>query len=252
MPRESAVGKPFGRKPAKSGGKARGDGATDVKIPQDGKPGNTLLDQAWVREHEQEFTLISDLDEVPFGARLQWDGSANDVGSSFVIPTPERRCVGRAYIRDAEGRRIIDKDGLVLTRPCVKWRMKGSLVCTHHGGLTDGGLAVAKRRLQESADSVVGRLVAIALNGDTLDGDAIKAINSILDRAGIRAGSEVEVNTPVWQEMLGELFGEDKGGKEASGAAVAPAASGAEPAKPVARKRAGRRSVSDAGTEKGK
>lgn len=212
MAAESAAGKPYGRKPAASKGKPRKDGATDVKLPQDGKPANTKVDQEFVAEHEQEFSLIPDIDEVPFGARMQWSGNAADIGSMLQIPNAEYKCIGRAFIRDHEGRRIIDSAGLVLTRPCNKWRMRGSLVCTHHGGLTDGGLAIAKRRLQESADAVVGRLVQIALGDLTLDTDAIKAINSILDRAGIRAGSDIEVNTPVWQEMLGELFvGEQHG-----------------------------------------
>lgn len=203
---ESVRDKPFGRKPSAAKGRPRSDGATDVNLPKDGSPGNTSIDQKFVREHEEEFTLIPDIDEVPFGARMQWSGKAADVGSMMMVPSPERKCIGRAFIRDEEGRRIIDADGLVLTRPCNKWRMHGSLVCSHHGGLTDGGLAIAKRRLQESADSVVGKLIRIALGKKTIDGDAIKAINSILDRAGIRAGSDLQIDTPVWQEMLGELF----------------------------------------------
>lgn len=208
MASESAKGKPFGRKASPARGRPRADGATDVNLPQDGSPGNTKVDQQWVREHEQEFSLIPDIDEVPFGARMQWSGKAADIGSMLQIPDPDRKCIGRAFIRDAEGRRIIDSDGMVLTRPCSKWRMRGSLVCTHHGGLTDGGLAIAKRRLQESADSVVGKLIKIALSKKTLDAEAIKAINSILDRAGIRAGSDIQVDTPAWQGMLSELFTE--------------------------------------------
>lgn len=251
MASEAARKAEYGRKAHANKGRTRSDGAVDVKLPQDGKPGNTKIDQEWVREHEQEFSLIPDLDEVPFGARQQWSGKAADIGSMLQIPNPENKCIGRAFIRDGEGRRIIDADGLVLTRPCSKWRMRGSLVCTHHGGLTDGGLAIAKRRLQESADSVVGRLIKIALSKKTLDGEAIKAINSILDRAGIRVGSDIQVDTPAWQGMLSELFLE--GGKndgETVGGPTIP--SDPAPAEPVVPKRPGRRSVPATPKAKGK
>lgn len=207
---EAAAGKPLGRKmPAM---KTRADGkATDVNVPQD-KPGNTKLDQAWIAEHAGELRVIDDDSDVPFGVRLQWTGKAEDWGSPFQLPPEGERCTGRAYVRDHEGRRIIDADGLVLTRPCTKWRMKGMTVCTHHGGLTDAGLAAASRRLAEASVEAVGQLVYIINKEGTEDRDRISAINSLLDRVGIRGGLQVVVDTPEWQSMLKEMWETDGGG----------------------------------------
>ena len=97
-------------------------------------------------------------------------------------------------------------EGTLLTRPCALAPMKGSVVCHAHGGLTPGGRKVAQQRLDAAAGAVVSRLVGIALNPSTLDEVAIRAINSILDRAGVRAGVDISVETPEWQSMLKEMF----------------------------------------------
>jgi hypothetical protein len=199
-------GLPLGRKAEPR--KTRKDGLAIVNVPKD-KPGNTKLDQGWMSRHADELTEVEESDEVPFGVRYRWSGQAPMVAGEFLTGDDERHerpCVGRAFIRDGEGRKIIDSEGLLLTRPCAKPPMAGAVACGSHGGLTPGSLAAAKTRLLASADAVVGRLIYIALHPGTLDEVAIRAINSILDRAGIRAGSEIDVKTPEWQQMLKEMF----------------------------------------------
>lgn len=203
---ESGQGLPLGRTvPAR---KTRKDGKTDVNVPKD-KPGNTKSDRAWIERHGDEMEEIEDGEETPFGVRLRWKGEAPSIAGEFMVGADEpegKPCVGRAYVRDVEGRRIIDMNGALLTRPCMKPPMAGGIACASHGGMTPQSLSAAKERLLASADAVVGRLIGIALGRDTLDTDAIRAINSILDRAGIRAGVDIDLKTPEWQAMLKEMF----------------------------------------------
>lgn len=237
-PAEVRQGRPLGRsaeKARKTGAGPRSDGATDVNVPKN-KPGNCTTDQMWMAAARAvgQLKVIEDDADVPFGVKLQWTGKAEDWGSSFQIPTLENRCAGRAYVRDEEGRRIIDTEGNILTRPCSKWRMRGSTVCTHHGGLTDGGIQAAKVRLAEAGDLAVGRLIKIIDNELTLDADRIRAINSLLDRVGVAGGQTVTIETPEWQRMLKDMW-DDQGGPPEPEAAPAPAPA---PAKRAARKAA--------------
>lgn len=186
--------------------KTRKDGLAVVNVPTD-KPGNTKIDQAWIAAHASELTELGSEEEVPFGVRYRWEGSAPSLAGEFLVGDDEEHvCAGRAFVRDAEGRKIVDITGALLTRPCAKTPIKGGIVCTAHGGLTPQSLASAKQRLMAASDAVVGRLIGLALSPQTLDADAIKAINSILDRAGIRAGVDIDLKTPEWQEMLKEMF----------------------------------------------
>lgn len=203
---ESGRELPLGRTvPAR---KTRRDGVTEVNVPKDGSPGNTKIDQAWVERHADELIELGPEDEVPFGVRYRWSGLAPTLAGEFMVGEDDgdKPCVGRAFVRDIEGRKIVDKAGTLLTRPCAKPPMKGGIACGSHGGLTPQSLTAAKTRLLAAADSVVARLITIALDPSVLDADAIKAINSILDRAGIRAGVDVDLKTPEWQEMLKEMF----------------------------------------------
>lgn len=200
---ESGQDLPLGRKvPAR---KTRKDGLAVVNVPKDGSPGNTKIDQAWIERHRDELIELGEEEEVPFGVRYRWAGLAPTLAGEFMVGE-DRPCVGRAFVRDHEGRKIIDANGSLLTRPCAKPSMNGGVACASHGGLTPQSLASAKARLLAAADSVVARLIGLALSPDVLDADAIKAINSILDRAGIRAGVDIDIKTPEWQEMLKEMF----------------------------------------------
>jgi len=168
-------------------------------------------------KNEGQFEILPEDGDQPFGVQLRWVGhDAAEIGGGpsdvFFVELGERQCDGRSFVRDAEGRRILDQAGIVLTRPCTGSPMNGSNVCHAHGGKTPGALKAARERLENASNALVNRLIGIALSPNTLDSDAIKAINSALDRAGIRAGVEVSLETPEWQKMLAEMYsakGED-------------------------------------------
>lgn len=192
-------------------GEARRDGATDVKVPKD-KPGNTKGDQAWL-EDQMNLGLIEDIgddeDGIPFGAMKRWSGKQADIGSYWVLPPPERRCVGRARIRDGEGRMILDDEDEILMRPCARWAIQGGKVCVAHGGGVAHVQQAARLRLIAAADPLIGALISIAMD-ETQDAKArVAAINSALDRAGITGKIEVAVDTPQWQEMLSGMFDQE-------------------------------------------
>lgn len=199
---ESGKGAPLGRKvPAR---KTRKDGLAVVNVPKD-KPGNTKVDQSWIDRHAAELTEVGEDEELPFGVRYRWSGEAPSLAGEFLT-AEERPCAGRAFVRDNEGRKIVDVNGALLTRPCARVSSLGAVVCSAHGGLTPQSLQAAKTRLLLAAEPVVARLISIALDPSVLDADAIKAINSVLDRAGIRAGVDIDLKTPEWQTMLKEMF----------------------------------------------
>lgn len=211
-PKEKRTGASFARdtatKDLRTNKTGRGDGATTLKRRADGSPGNSKTDQAWIEAASArgELRIIEDDADVPFGIKTQYTGNLEDWGSAFQIPNPESRCEGRAYVRDEDGGRIIDADGRILTRPCARWRMRGSNVCGHHGGLTDGGKAIAQRRLTEAADMASGRLIRMIEDKNVDPAERLRAINSLLDRVGIKGGVEVTIETPAWQEMLKDMW----------------------------------------------
>lgn len=224
--------KPLGLPPGKlmTNRAAREQGRAPMRIPQTKDRGNAKLDHEWVSKEMAagRIKIIEDDADVPFEVKLQWDGSADTLGSEFYIPDAEYRCTGRAYVRDERGARIIDKDGNVLTRPCARWRMRGLNVCATHGGLTDGGRAAARRRGMEAIDMALGKLIRIIENDNELTADRLKAIFGLMDRFGMRGGEEITVNMPAWQQALREMFEEGtpafEAGQELAEAAQAVAA----------------------------
>lgn len=192
-------------------GEKRRDGRTDVKVPKD-KPGNTKGDQAWL-EDQLGLGLIEDIDadedNIPFGAMKRWSGKQEDIGSYWVLPPVERRCVGKARIRDGEGRMILDVDNEILMRPCARWAIMGGNVCVAHGGGVAHVQQAARLRLIAAADPLIGALISIALDKSQDAKARVAAINSALDRAGITGKIEVAVDTPQWQEMLAGMFDQE-------------------------------------------
>ena len=191
--------------------KTRADG-TVPKAPK-GKKGNKPGDQAWVADAIEAGKLIeieASEEGVPLGVKLRWNGDAATAalttGSYWNLPPEGRRCRGRSKIRDDEGMWIVDSDNVVLTRQCANWPIPGGDVCVAHGGGLEQVRNAAKLRLIAAADIMVGALLEIALNKRVDDRTRVMAINSALDRAGIKAGVEVDVNIPQWQQTLRALF----------------------------------------------
>lgn len=175
--------------------------------------GNTPADEAyleWMRLPENGGLEIIDLKEqaedIPFPAKHKWDGDSDDDDSPWKIPPPGRRCRGKAYVRDADGDYVLDRNNIRLTRPCWRHPMKGMTVCLVHGGGVVRVRRSAIERMASSLDAITGALVKIALNEQVSDKDRISAINSIMDRVGVRGGVEVDLKDPGYLKVLAGLF----------------------------------------------
>lgn len=148
----------------------------------------------------------------------QWDLTAAEVDLDFFEPyfrSAERRCNGTAYIRDEAGMAVADIEWNRLTRPCLALPARGTTVCHSHGAQIPQVIAAAKRRLEQASDLVAMRLVGMTAVRDE-EGmriraqDRIAAMASVLDRAGIKAGQEIEVKASGFQNVLADLFGQDQ------------------------------------------
>ena len=84
--------------------------------------------------------------------------------------------------------------------------MKGMTVCLVHGGGVVRVRRSAIERMASSLDAITGALVKIALNEQVSDKDRISAINSIMDRVGVRGGVEVDLKDPGYLKVLAGLF----------------------------------------------
>lgn len=185
--------------------------------------GNTIPDRAWI----EEIRAIGELHEPDEAFRpagflynviWQWEGTLEDLNIEFFesfIPAGRRRCNGTAYVRDERGGYVIDADWNRLTRPCLAAAARGTVICHSHGAKIPQVRAAAEKVLADAAEIVAMRLVG--LTGATDENaesiahkDRISAANSVLDRAGIKGGVNVEVSTPGFKNVLERMFGDDK------------------------------------------
>lgn len=120
------------------------------------------------------------------------------------------KCAGRAVVRDARNQPILGPDGERQYRPCQNFAANGTRFCQKHGGSFEPTVLAAKRRLLYGAEDLVEILERIARDERQPPAVRIKAINSYLDRAGIRGGQEITIETPGWQRVLGKMFGVDQ------------------------------------------
>jgi len=90
-------------------------------------------------------------------------------------PTPERRCRAHSS-RTGE--------------PCKNAALKGATVCRFHGGATRHVKAAARVRLENVAELMAKQLLGLALTADS-EAVMLAAIRDALDRAGLKAPSEV-------------------------------------------------------------
>lgn len=88
--------------------------------------------------------------------------------------------------------------------PCRRYAIRGGFVCRVHGGSAPQVVAKARERLALAADHNVRNLLGLA---DTAENEQVRlsATNSALDRAGLSAKAQVEVEVAVkqpWEEMM--------------------------------------------------
>ena len=129
--------------------------------------------------------------------------------------------------RDVHPRRCQAKrsDGVT---PCRRYAAKGQYVCRKHGGASPQALTNAKQRLELAADRMAQRLLGIAESEDVPAYVALAAVNSALDRAGITANNQVEVELTA--RPFERVFeGIQRAGRESASAATQPALDTAQP-----------------------
>lgn len=187
--------------------------------------GNARPDREWL----EEVTAAGEIHKPDESTRPpgflydvwhQWDGTAEELNldffESFRRPASQRKpCNGASYVRDQRGGYVVDIDWVRLKRPCLKWVMNGSNVCDRHGGKIPIVMAAARQRLAEASEIVALRLIGLTAQADEKEHeiahkDRIAAANSVLDRAGIKGGVEIEVNSPGYKKVLESMFGEDE------------------------------------------
>jgi hypothetical protein len=179
--------------------------------------GNTLCDQIWMGI---EADSLSEMAEKPadcfWDVKYRWDGYAEEVDPAWFSQYQRgtRRCTGVSYIRDERGGYIIDLEGVRLQRPCLATPLIGAKVCQKHGGQLQNVKEAAERVIGEAAEKAAMTLIRLTDPKDELNNIVeqtvrVKAANSVLDRAGIKAGTSVEVTVPGYKQVLEDLFKED-------------------------------------------
>lgn len=190
-------------------------------MPNSGGLKNTRPDINWLDEQLDAGLLFAvEKEDRPFDClfefNYQWDGYAADLDEDWFMPyyRGARRCNGTAYIRDEAGMYIADNDWQRLTRPCLSIPMRGGVVCHAHGAKIPVVVAAAQRRLQEASEIVALRLIGLTdvrdeENYKIRHQDRIAAAAHVLDRAGVKGSTEVEITATGFQQVLADLFGKD-------------------------------------------
>jgi hypothetical protein len=144
----------------------------------------------------------------------QWDGDVSEVDHDWFKSRRrfKRECNGVAYIRDEASMYIADHEWQRITRPCMAVPIRGANVCQKHGGSIPAVIDAAKRRLQEASEIAAMRLIRLTGARDEENvrvraQDRIAAIGSVLDRAGVKGGVEVDLKASGFERVLADLFG---------------------------------------------
>ena len=113
------------------------------------------------------------------------------------VPPDDKRCRGTVRSEQSpwKGNR------------CISFAIHGGTVCQAHGGRLPNVKKAAQMRLAMAAIPAADRLIYMALRKRNMsDGDRLRALGMILDRAGIEGKSTVEIEVKPWQDALQSLF----------------------------------------------
>lgn len=183
--------------------------------------GHNKMDQRFFDEYGDQLVPLDHPEELPYAARLVFTGDEREAGSLFVRPSPERQCTGTAWVRDSHGDYVMkrDADGVLsrMQRPCGNWRMLGAVVCHKHGGSAPLVKEAAQIRLLCAADAVSGELISIAMDRSQDGKVRVMAINSLLDRVGIKTGLDINIEPKGFETLLKKWM--DNGLEDAAEAA---------------------------------
>ena len=177
--------------------------------PDAPRPANSAGDREFIKAHADQF-LHKD-------GSLVWSGKSEDIGHPYQLPPPHMRCGTARGIRDDEGGPILDRDLIPLIQRCPNWAMSGADRCVDHAKGSKSVMDKVRERIVSDANVYYSELRRIALDRNASDADRIKAINSMLDRGGLKAGVEVSADKDSWAELYHMISGEAQDGNDATG-----------------------------------
>lgn len=126
--------------------------------------------------HREKFTIT-----------LQ-DGSTSE--QWLAVPKDNKRCTANTRKGPYRGYR------------CRKPRLLGAKVCHQHGANLPHIREAARSRLLAYSDDAVSEMIKIAKSKNEDTSDRIRALNSILDRAGVDGKQTITLEVKPWQEAL--------------------------------------------------
>jgi hypothetical protein len=162
---------------------------------------NRVRDTKFIADHASEMRFTAD-------GLLVWSGKSEDIGSEYQLPPDEQRCHKLSEIRDNDGQPVLGADMQPLVERCPRWVMRRAGMCVQ---CANGSAAVqnaVRERIVGAADAIVGSLLEIAFNDLVPSADRIRALNSLLDRTGIRPGIEVAPDVKGFQQVLQAMLAE--------------------------------------------
>ena len=180
--------------------------------------GNSKPDQAFMLdESDSILEFEKPPPDIPWDVKYQWQGYIDELDPEYwdQFRRGTRRCTGIAYVRDERGGYLLDLDLVRLQRPCLRNPLNGANVCDKHGGQVAHVREAANARIAEAAEKAATTLITLTDPrdelGEVVDQNVrVKAANSVLDRAGIKTGVDVEVTIPGYKKVLDKLFGEEE------------------------------------------
>jgi hypothetical protein len=191
-----------GRRPPEKGLRVVAGGGHDPEsVP---RYGNSAADREFIDAHVDQF-LHKD-------GSLVWSGKTEDIGHPYQLPPPHLRCGAERQMRDDEGGKILDRDLNPLVRRCPNWTLAGAERCVDHLKGSKSVMDEVRKRIASDANTYYQALRAIALDTGASDADRIKAINSMLDRGGLKAGIEVSADADSWGALYKMISGEAEDG----------------------------------------
>lgn len=107
-------------------------------------------------------------------------------------------------VKDDDGGPVLNVDMEALKQRCPNWAMLGAALCVQHAKGSRAVMDEARQMIAGAALALTGQLISDALSAP-FPSDRIKAINSLLDRFGLRGGIEVGPDMPAWRQVMDEL-----------------------------------------------
>jgi len=94
-------------------------------------------------------------------------------------------------------------------QPCGMTPIRGAAVCRMHGGSAPQVIKKARERLALAADDAASWLVKMMNDESVPWSERRRAMETILDRAGISKSVDLELNVDApWQELIAGIVGE--------------------------------------------